>query len=152
MDAAYVEDEEKARTQVILFERQRDWAKLVAQLATWRIQNDPVYGVEDTSRVSMAEVIRMVMDQKIWGLGRTYREGVRANQSNDIPDLGEGFFHPSGRPDSAQRLDLGGRGKEIERAMEDVALYGEDGTETPMQEIPDNRRDELPERQPEPKS
>lgn len=130
--------EEIVRTQTSLRERQRQWLKLVADLATWRIQNDPAYEPEDTSSVSMAEVLRVTVDERIKHECVTVEGDTQVTEDFEIElglDPDEYVFFPPNRAG-----ETSGRIMEIWGAMKDVSIYGEQlERRNPMEEMPDTR-------------
>lgn len=74
------------RTQLSLEERQYKFLKLVAALASWRIQHDPLQDIpmhedlsapESNADVSMAEVVRFLIEDRVAHLTSSIKEGYR---------------------------------------------------------------------------
>lgn len=139
---------EKVRTQLSLEERQRRWVKLVAQVASWRLKNDPVHASQTNRSVSMAEVVRVALDEQITlpitvetmdANAETHRMLGRSRERKPHGDDPENYpFHPGEKIREGQLKD--GRRLEIVDAMRDVSLYGRvEGQMNPLDEIPDTR-------------
>lgn len=136
--------DDKVRTQVSLTRRQRLWAKRVAELASWRLENDPVYAEATGKSVSMAEVVRVALDAQIRLPIASDADNIPMDEIVGAVEKGEP--HPLGYdPDEYPFLPDGkdlrdGRRMEIVNAMEDIARYGEaTGNTSPMEEVPDGR-------------
>jgi hypothetical protein len=136
--------DDKVRTQVSLARRQRLWAKRVAELASWRLENDPVYTEATGKSVSMAEVVRVALDYQIRLPIASDAPAPTVDEIMEAVDQGEHGpmgYDPSEYPFLPDSDDLrDGRRMEIVAAMEDVARYGElTGNTSPMEEVPDGR-------------
>jgi hypothetical protein len=123
------------RTQISLEPRQHRFLNSVAHLASWRIQNNPFYDVQETGRVSMAEVVRFLIESRI---------AYYTRPDEGLPDQASDLL----RGTDPMGASATGRQQEIGHALVDTAEYlkiggelTEDGEprEAPAQ-VPDSRR------------
>jgi hypothetical protein len=123
------------RTQISLEPRQHQFLNSVAHLASWRIQNDPFYDVQETGRVSMAEVVRFLIDSWI---------AYYTRPDEGLPDEASGLLAGT----DPMGASATGRQQEIGHALVDTAQYLERGGELtddgkPQEDpgrVPDSRR------------
>lgn len=123
------------RTQISLEPRQHQFLNSVAHLASWRIQNDPFYDVQETGRVSMAEVVRFLIDSRI---------AYYTRPDEGLPDEASGLL----RGADPMGASATGREQEIGHALVDTAQYLKRGGELtgdgePQEapgRVPDSRR------------
>ena len=119
------------RTQISLEPRQHQFLNSVAHLANWRIQNNPFYDVQETGRVSMAEVVRFLIDSRI-----AYYTRPDEGLSEKASDLLRGA-DPMG-------ASATGREQEIGHALVDTAQYLKRGGELTDDGEPQEAPDRVP--------
>ena len=115
-------DKTLKRTQVSLCEYHRDFLKTAAEVATWRLRNDPLEDSPDPNtdvetRVSMAEVLRLIIDGTMW---------ASAQGKGDLWN----------EPDP---IEKNARTREIQHAFIDTMTWNESSEKTPVGEFPDSR-------------
>lgn len=128
------------RTQISLEPRQHQFLNSVAHLASWRIQNDPFYDVQEPGRVSMAEVVRFLIDSRI----AYYTRPDEGLPDEGLPDEASGLL----RGVDPMGASATGRQQEIGHALVDTAQYLKRGGELtddgePQEDpgrVPDSRR------------
>ena len=124
------------RTQISLKEDQHEWLKLVAMLCSWRIQNHPLHKLQpntpspsDTSAVSMAEVVRFLIDDRVAHVTAAICDGELPLQGPDADP---------GRNDAPARM------QEIGYAVVDASIYLNEerdlGVPDDPGKVPDSRR------------